>query len=101
MAVNIYRSLLNELRLSSSNGCLKTDSHIFKYISAQFKKFKTTDQQICRAKEEMQFLGQTYLCYLQSLRKQQEIQKHFHGKGERSIRDTANLVGFKLPQDPK
>jgi hypothetical protein len=49
----------------------------------------------------MLFLGQTYHCYLQSLRNYKRINDDYKGAGERSIKDTANLVGFKLPHDPK
>lgn len=101
MALNIYRSLITEMRLASPNGVMNKDSLAFKYISSQYRKYKTTDQQLCKAREEMQFLGNTYLCYLKSLRKQEEILKHFKGSGERSVQETADMVGFKLPHDPK
>lgn len=97
----LYRALLNELRLSSPTGRLNKESLAFKYITDQFQKHQTTDQTLCKAREEMKFLGETYLCYLRSLRKYTEIQKEYKGKGERSITDTANMVGFKLPHDPK
>lgn len=97
----LYRALLNELRLSSPTGRINKESLAFKYITDQFKKHQTTDQTLCKAREEMKFLGETYLCYLRSLRKYTEIQKEYKGMGERSITDTANMVGFKLPQDPK
>lgn len=101
MAYNVYRSLIHELRLASPNGILNKESLVLKYITSQFRKYKTTDQQLCKAREEMQFLGQTYLCYLKSLRKQDVIQKHYKGGGERSVKATADMVGFKLPHDPK
>ncbi|KAJ6636350.1 SRR1-like protein, partial [Pseudolycoriella hygida] len=100
MASSIYRSLINELRLASPNGIMNKDALVFKYISSQFRKYKTTDQQLCKAREEMKFLGSTYLCYLRSLRKQVDIQKHYKGSGERSVKNTADMVGFKLPHDP-
>lgn len=97
----LYRSLLNELRLSSPSGRLNKESMAFKYITNQFQKHQTTDQTLCKAREEMKFLGETYLCYLRSLRKYNEIVTEYKGKGERSIQDTADMVGFKLPHDPK
>lgn len=101
MASKVYRSLISELRLASPNGVMNKDSLVFKYISSQFRKYNTTDQQLCKAREEMHFLATTYLSYLKSLRKQDEIQKHFKGSGERTVKDTADMVGFKLPHDPK
>lgn len=99
--VAIYRALLNEMRLNNPNGKLNKDSQLFQYVTAQFKKYQTTDEVLCKAKEEMKYIGETYLCYISSVRKHTEIIKHYGGKGERSVRETAGIVGFKLPHDPK
>uniref|UniRef100_A0A182SHT4 SRR1 domain-containing protein n=1 Tax=Anopheles maculatus TaxID=74869 RepID=A0A182SHT4_9DIPT len=72
-----------------------------KYITEQYRRFETTEQQHCRAKEELQFTAETYRCYLESLRKLKDLNESYRGKGERSIRQTADMVGFKLPHDPK
>lgn len=72
-----------------------------KYLIEQFRKYQTTDLQLCKAKDEMQFLGSTYLTYLRSLRQYKSINVEYRGKGERSIKETADLVGFKLPHDKK
>ena len=101
MTTNLYRSLLNELRLASPNGILSKESVAFKYIASQYRKYQTTDETLCKAKEEMKYLGNTYLCYLQSLRRYNEIEKNYKGAGERSVESTASIVGFKLPHDPK
>lgn len=97
----LYRSLLAELRRASPKGQHAADAPAVRYVAAQYRKFRTTDEQLCKAKEEMRFLGQTYVCYLQSLRRSADIQKLYKGGGERSVAETAGLVGFKLPHDPK
>lgn len=97
----LYRSLLNELRLNSRNGQLNRESLAYKYITNQFEKHQATDEILCKAKEEMKFLGETYLCYLSSLRKYTQIQQEYMGQGERSVKQTADMAGFKLPHDPK
>lgn len=99
-AIRSLRALLNELRLANPTGNIK-NSVAAKYILAQFRKYRTTDQQLCKAKEEMLYLQNTYLCYLQSARKTKSIQEEFHGKGERTVESTASLMGFKLPHEPK
>jgi hypothetical protein len=99
-AVKTLRSILNELRLASPNGSIK-DSLASQYVIAQFRKYQTTDEQLCKEKDEMLFLGQTYQCYLESLRNYKRINDSYKGVGERSVKDTASLVGFKLPHDPK
>ncbi|ALC47137.1 CG34117 [Drosophila busckii] len=97
----VLRSLLHELRQASVEpNCIKNNLAA-RYILAQYKKFETTDQQLCKARNEAIFLGQTYLTYLSSLRNYNELYKEFHGRGERTVKETADLVGFKLPTDPK
>ncbi|KAK3923722.1 Protein O-mannose kinase [Frankliniella fusca] len=71
------------------------------YILSQYERYKVTDQQLCKAQEEMTSLANTYLCYLQSMRRTAEIREVYKGKGERSVKETADMVGFKLPHDPK
>uniref|UniRef100_A0A2M4ATS9 Protein FMC1 homolog n=1 Tax=Anopheles triannulatus TaxID=58253 RepID=A0A2M4ATS9_9DIPT len=93
------KQLLSELKhVSSTDG---SASLAAKYITDQYRRFETTEQQHCRAKEELQFTADTYRCYLESVRKLKELNEVYRGKGERSIRDTADMVGFKLPHDPK
>ncbi|EDW38936.1 GL13674 [Drosophila persimilis] len=99
-ATKVLRSLLHELRQASPSGCIK-ESLAARYILAQYKKYETTDQQLCKARNEAVFLGQTYLTYLSSLRNYNELYKEYHGRGERSVKETADVVGFKLPTDPK
>lgn len=99
-AVKTLRGLLNELRLASPNGSIK-DSLASQYILSQFRKYQTTEEQLCKQKDEMLFLGQTYQCYLQSSRIYKKINTEYKGGGERSVRATAEMVGFKLPHDPK
>lgn len=94
------RALLRELRLANPNGNIK-ESLAATYILNQFKNYQTTDQTLCKAQEEMLFLGNTYLCYLQSKRNYEAIRVEYTGKGERSVQETADMVGFKLPHDPK
>ncbi|KAH8358602.1 hypothetical protein KR093_001229 [Drosophila rubida] len=97
----VLRSLLHELREAASNPDAIKNSLAARYILAQYKKFETTDQQLCKARNEAVFLGQTYLSYLSSQRKYNAIYKEYHSRGERSVKETADLVGFKLPTDPK
>lgn len=99
-AIRTLRNLLNELRLASPNGSIK-DSLATQYILAQFRRYQTTDEQLCKEKDEMLFLGETYRCYLQSSREYKKINDEYKGVGERSVESTAALVGFKLPHDPK
>lgn len=99
-ALFTLRHLISELRNTSPQGTLK-DSLLMQYIMSQYRKFKVTDRQACKAQEEMKYIADAYLCYLRSGRMAREIHDHFHAKGERSVAETAKMVGFKLPHDPK
>lgn len=98
--VRTLRNLVSEIRHISSEKKLK-ESLLVQYIVSQFRRHQQTDQQLCKAREEMKFMAQSYLCYLQSQRRYDEIHNQYHSKGERSVRDTADMLGFKLPHDPK
>ncbi|XP_053660370.1 protein FMC1 homolog [Anopheles marshallii] len=95
------KQLLSELKAIRSGEGAGAYSLASQYILDQYRRFETTEQQHCRAKEELQFTAETYHCYLESLRKLKELNETYRGKGERSIRETADMVGFKLPHDPK
>lgn len=98
--VKIVRSLAQELRRVSQNKNIK-DNAMLQYIMEQAHVHKETSQILCKAREELRNLAETYLCYLRSQQTCKEIHKQYAGKGERSIQETADLVGFKLPHDPK
>lgn len=104
--VSALRKLVSELRkvhniealnkASASTSYLK-DQDTVKYILNQYRKNQVTDEQLCKEHESMNYMVNTYLCYLNSKRTHEHILKEFHGRGERSIKDTADLVGFTLP----
>ncbi|XP_059475377.1 protein FMC1 homolog [Neocloeon triangulifer] len=102
MAGNLrtLRGLISEIRRSSSDKKIK-DSLLVQHLLQLYKKNQVTDEQLCREQFEMARLAETYSCYLSSSRRYMAIKDEYHGKGERSVRDTANMVGFKLPHDPK
>ncbi|XP_063534866.1 protein FMC1 homolog isoform X2 [Cydia strobilella] len=94
------RQLLSEIRKQSSTKKL-AENQTARYILDQYRKHQVTDQQLCKAIDEMHFKARTYYDYLLHSRRYKEINKEFKGMGERSIEETARMVGFKLPHDPK
>ena len=100
MASKALRRVLNELRLSTENPKMK-DAKITQYIMNQYRKHQTTEKQHCKAAQEMTHLADSYATYLYSQRKWKEVHDEYHAKGERSVEETAKIVGFKLPHDPK
>ncbi|XP_068634020.1 protein FMC1 homolog isoform X2 [Battus philenor] len=99
-ALVTLRQLLSELRKQSSSKKL-AENQTVQYILRQYRKYQTTDQQLCKAIDEMHFRAKTYCDYLHHSRRYKEINTEFKGKGERSVEETARMVGFKLPHDPK
>ncbi|CAG9787924.1 unnamed protein product [Diatraea saccharalis] len=99
-ALVTLRQLLSKLRHQSSTKKL-SENQMVQYIFGQYRKYQTTDKQLCKAAEEMHYKAKTYYNYLHHSRRYKEINTEFKGKGERSIQETANMVGFKLPHDPK
>ncbi|XP_044633086.1 protein FMC1 homolog isoform X2 [Equus asinus] len=59
-----------------------------------------TSEKLCRAQHELHFQAATYLCLLRSIREHVALHQEFHGKGERSVEESAGLVGLKLPHQP-
>lgn len=97
--LSLLRHIIKELRQVSTQPL--RDNLTLRYLLNEYRKFQTTDEQLCRAREEKKFIANTYLCYLRSSRLHKEINDEFHGKGERTVEQTAKMVGFKLPHDPK
>lgn len=99
-SLKLVRALIHEIR-SVAHEKKMQDNLMVQYVLEQARAHRETSEVLCKARQEMERLGETYLCYLASLRRCKEIQSHYAGKGERSIKETADLVGFKLPHDPK
>ncbi|EZA47319.1 hypothetical protein DMN91_012950 [Ooceraea biroi] len=98
--IKIIRSLVHQLRRIARTRSMKENA-MLRYVMEQAHAHKETSQVLCKAREELRNLAEMYLCYLRSQQTCKEIHKQYAGRGERSIKETADLVGFKLPHDPK
>ncbi|XP_005097606.1 protein FMC1 homolog [Aplysia californica] len=96
-ASRVLRSLAKELGRVYRKEKLQ-DVPAYAYLHEQMKNFEVTDEKICRAHNEVQHVAETYLCYLESLRKQEELSQQYKGRGERSVESSAEIVGLKLPK---
>ena len=97
----LFREFIRELRLINRSYKSLKESPAYQFVAKSFRQNQVTTEQTCKAREESQYMAQTYLCYLKSSRRAAELRNEFHGQGERSVRSTADMVGFKLPHDPK
>ena len=71
------------------------------YIMNEFRKHSTTQELLCKQQQEMQYMADTYRTYLESQRNWKILNDEYHAKGERTISQTAKMVGFNLPHEPK
>ncbi|XP_042228105.1 protein FMC1 homolog isoform X2 [Homarus americanus] len=99
--MHTLRSLVRELRRSLPKHERVQHSPTYSYIMNQYRQNAVTDELYCREQEEMAHLAQTCATYLESSRRYIELHSEFHGRGERTVKETADMVGFKLPNDPK
>ncbi|XP_022304002.1 protein FMC1 homolog [Crassostrea virginica] len=92
----LYKRLCHEMKSTVTPKEKFADTPAFQYIANQFRENQVTSQKLCKGQNEMMMVGQTYLCMLESLRKSEELSQMYKTT-ERSIEDSANLVGLKLP----
>nr|XP_053651569.1 protein FMC1 homolog isoform X1 [Cherax quadricarinatus] len=98
--IQTLRTLIRELRRSLADNEKLRHSASFSYIMKQYRCNALTDEQYCRQQEEMAHLANTCATYLESSRKYLELHNEYHSRGERTVKETADIVGFKLPNDP-
>lgn len=91
------KSIAKELRSIYKKDNLQ-DIPTYAYLQEQFRNFQVTEQKICRAQHEANHVAATYLCYLESARKLEELSSQYRGRGDRSVESCANIVGLKLPK---
>ena len=99
--INSLRQIIKEMRLNLPENTNVRHQPLMKYIFNEFRRHQTTSKQHCKAGQEMEHLSTTYATYLTSQRIWHQVHKEYHATGERTVAETAKMVGFKLPHDPK
>ncbi|XP_064595048.1 protein FMC1 homolog [Liolophura sinensis] len=95
--VVLYKTLLKELRRVHPKNA--EESAAYSFVKDQFRKFQVTGEKTCRASNEVQHVAETYICFLQSARKFEELNMQYKGKGEATVEDSAHRVGLAVPGD--
>uniref|UniRef100_A0A914YAN7 Protein FMC1 homolog n=1 Tax=Panagrolaimus superbus TaxID=310955 RepID=A0A914YAN7_9BILA len=95
-AINSFRRIVSELK--KAKGSLSRDSPEFRFIMDQMRNHRVTQKMNCKSPNEMEHLADTYATYLNSTRFLAELQERYRG-GERSVSESANLVGLQLPKE--
>ncbi|GFT15745.1 protein FMC1 homolog [Nephila pilipes] len=100
LTLSVLRGISQELRRANPNLKPVSQSIAFTYLINEYRRHQVTEKRTCKSAEELNIIAKTYLCYLKSLRENQELIDQYHSHGERSIEETARLVGFSLPKTP-
>jgi len=100
---SVLKTILNEIRLSQPRSGSKrlTGLPLTDHILGQYRRNAVTQKQVCKHEREQSNLAANYANYLTSQRLWLDVHSEYHSKSERSVTDTAKIVGFKLPHDPK
>ncbi|XP_061167685.1 protein FMC1 homolog [Saccostrea echinata] len=92
----LFKRLRRELQETVNSKEKLADVPAFRYIVSQFREHQVTSQKLCKGQNEVMMVGQTYLCMLESLRKSEELAQRYKTT-ERSVEESANLVGLRTP----
>ncbi len=95
-ALNIYKNILRELSTNKTLFSYRF-SPIYLKIKDEYRRHRPITSKYCKQTDEVLFVGQTYLTYLQSVRQRKTIHSTY-SKGERSIQQAAHIVGLELPK---
>ena len=102
----VLRRILSEIRMNLNQSPGESVARLrglplANHILGQFRRNQVTEKQICKQDRELSNLADNYANYLTSQRLWLNVHQEYHSKSERSVTDTARIVGFKLPHDPK
>lgn len=97
-ALNVLRSITRELRYVNPKSSPR-NLLAFQYLMKQYRQNQVTQEQVCRADNDMLHNAQTYLCMLRSTRECEALRAEY-GRKERTVEESANLVGLQLPKSP-
>lgn len=102
-SVTILRNLYRELR-PTVNAPQKHvhQTQLWKYIVGLCRDCRNfTPGEVALVKKNLESTGRSYLFYLQAAREYHRISDEYKGVGERTAEDTAKMLGFKMPNEPK
>ncbi|XP_003741367.1 protein FMC1 homolog [Galendromus occidentalis] len=97
VAIRSMRRCFAELRKQLPKSTKLRDTALTRLTLSTARKHQATDERLCHQRNELVSRLDTFTAYLESNRRVAEIQKMYHNKGERSVKEAANLVGLELP----
>ncbi|KAK6036548.1 hypothetical protein COOONC_25948 [Cooperia oncophora] len=69
----------------------------YRFLVDQMRDHQVTQRVYSKAPEEAEHVANLYATYLSSTRNLKELERRYRGK-ERSVEESANLVGLALPE---
>lgn len=93
----LLRQLVRQLRRLHKQGSVR-QTPMYNYMIEQYRAHLVTGSKLCKHQDELRHVAQTYLCLLESTARQQELAS-LYSRGERTVKESANLVGLRLPED--
>nr|XP_054750525.1 protein FMC1 homolog [Lytechinus pictus] len=97
-ALNVLRCITRELRYAKPQSSPR-NLLAFQYLMKQYRQNQVTQEQVCRAQNGLLHNAQTYLCLLRSTRECEALRTEY-SHSERTIQESARLVGLELPKVP-
>ncbi|CAJ0932717.1 unnamed protein product, partial [Mesorhabditis belari] len=94
-ALRAFRRIVQELRMTDKS--FGRQSPQYQYLMDQMRGHQVTQRLFSKAPTEMEHVAHLYASYLSSTRRLLALQEQYKG-GERSIEESANLVGLALPK---
>lgn len=94
-AFTAFRRIVSELRKADKS--FGRQSPQFKYLMDQMRDHQVTQRVYSKAPEEAEHVANLYTTYLSSTRALTQLESRY-SRGERSVEESARLVGLALPK---
>lgn len=89
--LNLYKQLYRNVKQPQST------TQFVELLRNEFRQNSVSDSRYCMQKDEMYFVANAYQTYLSSTKRTLELYAKYC-KGERSIQESAEKVGLRLPK---
>lgn len=96
-ALTVYKKLLHELSMTNNSLFSYRLSPMYLKLKDEYRRHRSVTSKYCKGSDEILFVANTYLTYLQSVRQRKVIHATY-SKGEKTVQQAANIVGLKLPE---
>lgn len=91
--INLYKNLYKLMKLNKPT----ETSHYRALLRNEFNQNSVSDSKYCTEKDQMVFLGNALHTYIKSTKDTLALYA-IYNRGERSVEESANIVGLRLPK---